>query len=91
MHARHLSIQHFFLDDGHHCKESLEADPKSLVQEEAQEKVGVTPSYKVIAEVGPDHDKWFTVGIFFGEKKIAEEKDVVSKKHSKQPHKPQSN
>lgn len=49
-------------------------DPKSLVQEEAQEKVGVTPSYKVIAEVGPDHDKWFTVGIFFGEKKIAEGK-----------------
>lgn len=49
-------------------------DPKSSVQEEAQERLGVTPSYEVIGEVGPDHDKWFTVGIFFGEKKIAEGK-----------------
>lgn len=49
-------------------------DAKSLVQEEAQERLGVTPSYKVLAEVGPDHDKWFTIGIFFGEDKIAEGK-----------------
>ncbi len=49
-------------------------DPKSLVQEEAQEKIGVTPAYKVVAEVGPDHDKWFTVAIFFGETKVAEGK-----------------
>lgn len=49
-------------------------DPKSRVQEEAQEKVGLTPSYRVIAENGPDHDKHFTIGIFFGEQKIAEGK-----------------
>jgi len=49
-------------------------DPKSLVQEEAQEQLGVTPSYRVVSESGPDHDKWFTIGIFFGEKKIAEGK-----------------
>jgi ribonuclease-3 len=49
-------------------------DAKSLIQEEAQERVGVTPSYKVVGEVGPDHDKHFTIGIFFGEKKIAEGK-----------------
>lgn len=49
-------------------------DPKSHVQEEAQERVGVTPSYRVIAENGPDHDKFFTIGIFFGDKKIAEGK-----------------
>lgn len=47
-------------------------DPKSLVQEKAQEEVGVTPSYRVLSESGPDHDKHFTIGIFFGEKKIAE-------------------
>lgn len=46
-------------------------DPKSLVQEKAQEHEGVTPSYKVISEVGPDHDKQFTIGIFFGNKQIA--------------------
>ncbi len=49
-------------------------DPKSRVQEEAQERLSVTPSYEVVGEVGPDHDKWFTVGIFFGAKKIAEGK-----------------
>jgi ribonuclease-3 len=49
-------------------------DAKSTVQEEAQDRVGVTPSYKVVAETGPDHDKYFTIGIFFGDKKIAEGK-----------------
>lgn len=49
-------------------------DPKSRIQEEAQERVGVTPSYKVVGESGPDHDKYFTIGIFFEDKKIAEGK-----------------
>jgi ribonuclease-3 len=49
-------------------------DAKSLVQEKAQEHVGVTPSYKVLRETGPDHDKSFIVGIFFGDMKIAEGK-----------------
>lgn len=47
-------------------------DAKSLVQEKAQEFVNVTPAYKVLSESGPDHDKHFTVGIFFGTNKIAE-------------------
>jgi ribonuclease-3 len=58
-------------------------DSKSLVQEKAQEHVGVTPSYKVIHETGPDHDKCFTVGIFFGTEKIAEGKGK-SKQESEQ-------
>jgi len=49
-------------------------DAKSLVQEKAQEFVNVTPAYKVISESGPDHDKHFTVGIFFGSDFIAEGK-----------------
>ena len=49
-------------------------DAKSQIQEEAQEHVGVTPSYRVISETGPDHDKYFTIGVFFGDKKIAEGK-----------------
>jgi len=47
-------------------------DAKSLVQEKAQEFIQVTPLYKVLHETGPDHSKQFTVGIFFGESKIAE-------------------
>jgi ribonuclease-3 len=54
-------------------------DSKSLIQEKAQEYLGVTPSYKVLHESGPDHDKHFTVGIFFGEDRISE-----GKGHSKQ-------
>ena len=46
-------------------------DAKSLVQEKAQEFVGVTPSYKVLNESGPDHEKNFNVGILFGEDLIA--------------------
>lgn len=49
-------------------------DSKSLVQEMAQEHVGVTPSYKVVQESGPDHDKHFVIGIFFGDEQIAEGK-----------------
>jgi ribonuclease III len=55
-------------------KHKLWRDAKSQVQEEAQDKLGVTPSYRVVGESGPDHDKFFTIGIFFGDKKIAEGK-----------------
>ncbi len=55
-------------------KKKLWKDAKSLVQEEAQERLNITPSYKVVAETGPDHDKWFMIGIYFGDKKIAEGK-----------------
>jgi ribonuclease-3 len=46
-------------------------DSKSLVQEKSQEFFSTTPSYKVLSEAGPDHDKHFTVGIFFGAEMIA--------------------
>lgn len=49
-------------------------DSKSLVQEKSQEFLNVTPSYKVLHESGPDHDKHFTIGIFFGADLIAEGK-----------------
>ena len=46
-------------------------DAKSLFQEKAQEKLGITPSYQVMEECGPDHDKIFTVGLFLKNKLIA--------------------
>ncbi len=55
-------------------KKKLWRDAKSLVQEKAQEYVGVTPFYKVLSESGPDHDKCFNVGILFGPDLIAEGK-----------------
>jgi ribonuclease III len=46
-------------------------DAKSRFQEKAQEKVGITPSYKTLKEVGPDHDKQFTLGVFLRDVQVA--------------------
>jgi len=45
-------------------------DSKSQFQEEAQEHVGITPSYQVLNETGPDHEKQFVVGVYLGEELI---------------------
>lgn len=46
-------------------------DAKSKFQEVAQDKKSVTPTYKTLSEVGPDHDRVFTVGAFLGTEEIA--------------------
>ncbi|HNP75305.1 MAG TPA: ribonuclease III [bacterium] len=50
----------------------LYIDPKSRFQEKAQELFGVTPSYKVLAASGPDHNKIFKVGVFINAEMIAQ-------------------
>ncbi|MDO8581887.1 MAG: ribonuclease III [bacterium] len=52
-------------------EKKLWMDPKSRFQEEAQERNGVTPSYKVLGEEGPDHAKNFTVGIYLHDELVA--------------------
>lgn len=49
----------------------LYIDPKSRFQESAQEKHGVTPTYKVMSEEGPDHAKNFQVGVYLGKDLVA--------------------
>ncbi len=39
-------------------------DPKSHLQEVSQRVDSATPQYKVLDEVGPDHDKVFTLGVY---------------------------
>lgn len=53
-------------------EKNLYKDPKSHFQEEAQERVGITPTYEVLDEWGPDHAKHFVIGVFL-------DKDMVSK------------
>jgi len=53
-------------------EKKLYRDAKSLFQEEAQERVSVTPTYEVSKEWGPDHDKHFIVGVYLGKDLIAE-------------------
>ncbi len=55
-------------------RKGLYRDAKSYVQEKSQEMFSVTPNYRVLSEEGPDHDKIFLVGIYFGDEKIAEGK-----------------
>lgn len=59
-----------------HIKEVIEKelyrDPKSLLQEIIQESHKVTPTYRVLNEIGPDHNKKFFVGVYFGESLAAE-------------------
>jgi len=64
-------------------KEGSFRDAKSLFQEEAQERVGVTPSYEVLDEWGPDHAKSFKVGVFLEDELVAEG-EGVSKQEAQQ-------
>ncbi|MDR0957293.1 MAG: ribonuclease III [Candidatus Nomurabacteria bacterium] len=45
-------------------------DPKSHLQEVSQRVDGEIPDYRVIEEIGPDHDKTFTVGAFVNDKEM---------------------
>lgn len=55
-------------------KLGLHKDAKSMFQEKAQSKNGVTPVYKVLQESGPEHRKLFVLGIFIRDEMIAEGK-----------------
>lgn len=54
-------------------------DPKSFLQELAQHQDGSTPSYHVLGEEGPDHDKTFTVGVY-----VLKQLKAEGQGHSKQ-------
>ena len=50
----------------------LYIDPKSRFQEAAQSRMSITPSYKVLEENGPDHNKIFRIGVYLGKELVAE-------------------
>lgn len=56
----------------HILENQLYLDPKSKFQEKAQELYGITPTYKVLDESGPDHNKYFRVGILLNDELVAE-------------------
>ncbi|HDQ16785.1 MAG TPA: ribonuclease III [Candidatus Vogelbacteria bacterium] len=60
-------------------KKNLSRDTKSRFQEKAQEIEGITPTYQVLEESGPDHNKNFLIGLYLDDKLIA-----TGKGHSKQ-------
>ena len=52
-------------------QKNIYKDPKSIFQEIAQAKRGITPHYQTINESGPDHQKTFEVGVFLSDEMIA--------------------
>lgn len=56
----------------HVIEKKLYKDFKSLLQEQAQDKLSMTPIYKVLSEEGPDHSKTFKMGVYFNERLVAE-------------------
>ncbi len=52
-------------------EQGLYLDAKSRFQESAQELLGITPTYRVLHEEGPDHAKNFRVGVFLDKELIA--------------------
>lgn len=72
--ARHFCEQFILHDLQELLAKGKHRDEKSLFQERAQEKLGVTPHYEVMNEEGPDHDKSFTCAVFIGEQRIAQGK-----------------
>ena len=49
----------------------LYIDAKSRFQEMAQDKTGITPSYVVLEEFGPDHNKKFVIGLYLEDELVA--------------------
>jgi len=85
--ANEFIIKHLIKELPVILERKLYHDPKSRFQEKAQDKAGVTPSYEVLGESGPDHAKQFIVGVFLGEKMIAKgegpSKQVAQEKAAK--------
>jgi ribonuclease III len=53
-------------------EQGLHIDAKSRFQEISQDKLGLTPEYKVIKEDGPDHSKTFMMGVYLKDELIGQ-------------------
>ena len=70
--AKAFISKHLFPKLDEIVRKRLWQDAKSTLQEKAQESEGITPSYQVLREEGPDHARVFTVGVYLKEKLLAE-------------------
>lgn len=64
-------------------REKLAKDFKSRLQELAQAQVQMTPTYRTVSAVGPDHAKVFTVEVVVGDRVLAQG-DGSSKQEAQQ-------
>lgn len=64
--AKDFISKHILVKIDKIIEEGTWRDPKSYLQELAQHNDGATPSYRVLDEDGPDHNKTFTIGVYVG-------------------------
>ena len=69
--CKEFLIRHLIKELPRIIEEKLFKDAKSLFQEEAQEREGITPAYRALEEKGPDHAKHCSIGEFLKEQLIA--------------------
>jgi len=55
-------------------RKRLWQDAKSRFQELAQDHASVTPTYQLLGQEGPDHDRIFTIGVYLRHELVAEGK-----------------
>lgn len=69
--ARKFIADQLFHKSDEVVEKRLWQDPKSRFQEIAQEREGATPTYQLLGQAGPDHDKRFTVGAYIKQEIVA--------------------
>ncbi|MEZ4200374.1 MAG: putative dsRNA-binding protein [Candidatus Paceibacterota bacterium] len=69
--AKTFIATHLFPKTDRIVEKRLWQDPKSRFQELAQEHVSVTPTYELVDQSGPDHDRVFTIGVYLRKEQVA--------------------
>jgi len=62
----------------------LFVDAKTALQEKAQREWKITPEYTVVKEGGPDHNKWFEVGVYINKKLMGKGRGSSKQKAEKE-------
>ncbi len=72
--AKGFVAKHLFPKTDEIVRKRLWQDPKSRFQELAQDHASITPTYQLLGQEGPDHDRIFTIGVYLRHELVAEGK-----------------
>ncbi len=70
--AKDFIIRNIYHKVGHIVENRLDIDAKSKLQEMSQEELRITPTYVLVNEQGPDHNKKFTMALKIGDHVLTE-------------------
>ncbi len=78
--AEKFIMQYIYSTLPYIMKHGLTKDYKTLLQEFTQATYDTTPSYEVLSESGPDHNKEFRVGVYLWDKQVGKGEGTSKKK-----------